>query len=173
MDVIPLSPQANDLDISYTVQGNQLLILSHSTVTGGIQTNQFLYHIKVSSNDGTLSTSDFQNPTAYYNGQLASLEINGDTDCNSAFYTAVKEVEQEKAIFKTFPNPATDKVIIESLDADTPLETVELLDIKGQVIQSFELNNQTQMTLDISQLTNAVYMVRVNRVAMQRIVKAK
>lgn len=173
LDVLPIAPQANDLDISYTVQGNQLLILSHSTVTGGIQTNQFLYYIKVSSNDGTLSTSDFKNPTAYYNGRLSLLEVNGNTDCNSVFYTAVEDVEVDKPIFKTFPNPATDKVIVESLDADTPLETVELLDIKGQVIQSFELNNQTQMMLDISQLTNAVYMVRVNRVALQRIVKTK
>lgn len=173
LDVIPLSPQANNLDVSYTVQGNQLLILSHSTVTGGIQTNQFLYHIKVSSSDGTLSTSDFQNPTAYYNGQSAALEVIGDTDCNSAFHTAVEEVEVNKTMFKIFPNPATDAVIVESLDADAPLETVELLDMKGQVIQLFELNNKTQMTLDISKLANAVYMIRVNRVAMERIVKVK
>ncbi|WP_303685323.1 ExeM/NucH family extracellular endonuclease, partial [Nonlabens dokdonensis] len=58
-----------------------------------------------------------------------------------------------------YPNPASDYVILNNPQA-LDLDTVEIYDIKGMLIQTMDLNTMgTEATIDVSRLASAIYMV--------------
>jgi hypothetical protein len=70
-------------------------------------------------------------------------------------------VEEEVAAdFSIFPNPATD-VFNVNLDG-VQASTIQVIDLQGKVLVSQEVANQTEATVDASQLAAGVYTVLVN-----------
>jgi hypothetical protein len=79
-------------------------------------------------------------------------------------------IERQKEIL-IYPNPATDVITIEM--GNTEPATIEILDITGKVV--LIRNNQAQhATIDINNLPNGIYLVRVrsaSQMAVQKIIK--
>lgn len=75
-------------------------------------------------------------------------------------------------VFSIFPNPTQDEITIQSEDF-APNSMVTILDLQGQQITSRRLRN-TQSTIDVSNLTQGVYFIRIedeHRIGVQQLVK--
>jgi subtilisin-like proprotein convertase family protein len=59
-----------------------------------------------------------------------------------------------------YPNPATDSVRLENL-SDFAIETASVYDVNGKLVAEFDLDNKQINTLDVSNLTSGVFMVKV------------
>ncbi|GAA4452791.1 DUF4465 domain-containing protein [Rurimicrobium arvi] len=83
-------------------------------------------------------------------------------------------VKEQNAAFdlKVFPNPATDFVFIES--SVTHKQHVQLSDLNGRVIASYELNPAQRLSVDMRSLQSGVYILTFNdgtRTASARVVR--
>jgi hypothetical protein len=79
-------------------------------------------------------------------------------------------VKDIKTTFSIVPNPATNNIIIK---AKSDFNKVEILSFLGQIVVS-ESNNGKELSLDISNLTNGVYFVRIiseNGTSVKKFVK--
>ena len=83
--------------------------------------------------------------------QISALEINSARVSN----------------LKIYPNPNAG---VFELSADDAIENVEVLNVAGQVVQSFEAGSK-QMKIDIQSLTDGVYFIRVQINGYSSVVK--
>ena len=75
-------------------------------------------------------------------------------------FTVSLENSQKKQFFNVYPNPATDKITLQ-LEGTASVLNLEILDLSGRSIRRENLNaNQTE--LDISELQNGVYFIRIS-----------
>lgn len=68
----------------------------------------------------------------------------------------------------TFPNPAKDVV---NVSLDTDIETIVIYDLQGRTVQSIDAINSTQYTIDIANLNEGAYFIRVNDTEVKRFLK--
>lgn len=74
---------------------------------------------------------------------------------------AVEDVQKQNGI-QVFPNPTSGFVTIQNIK-NSNLKNVEVYNVAGQLIQKFNLNNNTKnASLDMSQLINGTYILKVN-----------
>ena len=59
--------------------------------------------------------------------------------------------------FKVFPNPVNDELFIESTLTGTKTYQIQLVDMKGSLLQSASLNNGGRQSLNVSGLPNGLY----------------
>lgn len=64
--------------------------------------------------------------------------------------------------FTIYPNPAHDQINIESVDHF--ITKVEIIDMLGKVVYSYNTNGANSLTLPVSQLENAMYLIRMTTV---------
>ena len=67
-----------------------------------------------------------------------------------------------------YPNPAKDVVTI---SLDTEIETIVIYDLQGRTVQSIDAINSNQYTLDIANLNEGAYFIRVNDTEVKRFLK--
>jgi hypothetical protein len=73
---------------------------------------------------------------------------------------AVEDVQKQNGI-NVYPNPTSGFVTIQNKN-NTNLKNVEIYNSAGQLIQKFNLNNNTKnASLDMSQLVNGTYVLKV------------
>lgn len=72
--------------------------------------------------------------------------------------TGIADVTNDKSI-TVFPNPASDQVRIES--AEKVIKNVEIVDMLGKVVYNYTNNGESYITLPVSQLENAMYIIRI------------
>jgi hypothetical protein len=72
----------------------------------------------------------------------------------------VTENSQLNQGLSIYPNPATDTVRLENL-SDFAIETASVYDVNGKLVAQFDLDNKQINTLDVSNLTSGVFMVKV------------
>ena len=123
--------------------------------------------------DGECPTRNMTaNETAWnstIDGQFSSLTSYGNTIVNNAQYglkfhaekmtNCVVGLEENQLDMKLYPNPVSDKLIIE-LD-NTPITQIIIFDLEGRIIQTIEGNNQSKMELKTASLNNGIYILEV------------
>jgi hypothetical protein len=99
-----------------------------------------------------------QTYTATVDGDYAVIiTSNGCTDTSACVSVEnVSLAENSSFTFKLYPNPATSNLTIE---ASSAIETIELLDLSGKVIQS-ETANVNTYTFNVETLSRGMYLVR-------------
>ena len=98
--------------------------------------------------------------------RLKQLDLNGDFD-----YSNVIAVEFHSQSFSLFPNPAKNRIQIET--AYTEAAELNIFDGKGQLVKQVDLQKD-QLSVDISELPLGVYMVVLSagqEVFSQRLIK--
>ncbi len=76
--------------------------------------------------------------------------------------------DKQKLIFSMYPNPTKNNITITS--AKNPIATVEITNMLNQKIIDKEYNNINTITIDLSVLTQGVYIVKINRNTTQRLI---
>ncbi|KFC24613.1 M4 family metallopeptidase [Chryseobacterium sp. FH1] len=73
----------------------------------------------------------------------------------------VSDIQKQNGI-QVYPNPTSGFVTIQNIK-NSNLKNVEVYNVAGQLIQKYDLNNNTKNTsLDMSQLINGTYILKVN-----------
>lgn len=85
----------------------------------------------------------------------------------SVFGVGVEKVEPHK--IKVYPNPANDIIIIEAKD----VKSIEFIDLQGKTILSKAINGENIDPINVSQLQEGIYIVKVigyNNVSTQKVI---
>lgn len=75
--------------------------------------------------------------------------------------TLAVEDAQKKNSIQVFPNPTSGFVTIQNKN-NSNLKNVEVYNVAGQLIQRFNVNNVKNASLDMSQMVNGTYILKVN-----------
>jgi hypothetical protein len=71
---------------------------------------------------------------------------------------SVKEYKSTEPTWEIFPNPANQTVTIEGLEALNG--KIELIDLSGKLLNSFELNNNNSIIMNIGSIPKGTYFIR-------------
>lgn len=128
---------AGTLESSYTGSGNQWYL--NGSPIGG-------------------ATSATYTPTQGGLYTCIYTDGNGCTSTASNSITSTLSLDDTEISFSIYPNPATDKLVI---DAGTIIKAnIKLLDLSGRVVINTQMNQSLQ-TIDLTNLSNGVYMIKV------------
>jgi hypothetical protein len=104
--------------------------------------------------------------------KLVQHDYNGDTEESDVF---VLRPLIEKPIIRVFPNPVSDRITVSNPNGKTAEELkIDLLTLQGQVIKQSSVNGLNTLTMDILNIPQGPYMVRVmldDNVSIHRIIK--
>jgi len=94
-----------------------------------------------------------------------------NTFCSYCFCGLSVDLNEFQSLGKitVFPNPATDKLFIETFQNSS----IEISNIEGQILQSF-ITKENNTTLDISSLAKGIYFIKVineNGIATEKFIK--
>jgi extracellular elastinolytic metalloproteinase len=78
--------------------------------------------------------------------------------------------ENHKDAISIYPNPTTNSITVDFKENEG-LNKIVLSDVLGKVIFQAELNNSNQLTVDMSKLTNGIYMLNLNDGKNYKIIK--
>ena len=97
------------------------------------------------------------------------------SDINRGFFIVRKSgtLSVDDSVFNkkevtVYPNPAREKVIVTV--KNNPIEKVQLFNVLGQKIADVEVNNLSEVSLNVSQYDEGIYFLRVNNNFTQKIV---
>jgi len=109
--------------------------------------------------------------------------LNGNTAASTVMYDnltvaavgttqlAIHDVVSER--FKLYPNPVSDIVMLTN-DENIGMEQVAIIDLGGRTLRTYELNQQTGIQLNISDLPAGIYIVNIKTkegMASKKIIK--
>ena len=109
---------------------------------------------------------------AIFYGAFLAANGNGTNSGDQVFLSSLLVQENLSAgifdiaaktdVWSVYPNPATEKLTIETLDVTTKLESIRIYDITGKQIKtiSYETFSQTQF-LDIADLSSGMYVLEI------------
>ena len=105
-------------------------------------------------------------------GAFVAANGNGTNSGDQVFLTnlliqenlaaGIMDIVNNADSWNVYPNPATDKITIESLDANAEMKSLELYDITGKLIKS--INYETislSQSIDIADLQSGVYVLNI------------
>jgi len=146
-----------------------------SLMTAPAQTSQFFPSSASQWTTNMIDLSAFDNTsdvivkfeaTSAYGNNLLIDNINIGEPSNVEELTA--------ATFDVYPNPATDKVVVEVSETSSEDANITVFDVNGQIVSSTVLNaGQSSVEVNTSALASGVYTVRVNSqagIATERLV---
>ena len=79
-----------------------------------------------------------------------------DMECDYLLHVGIPESEKIKGVVVVYPNPASDFLIIKILKPDYKLKNMEITDMQGRLLKSF---NQSE--IDISDLSKGLYLLHI------------
>ena len=161
----PFSPQYDSVDygpdhfIRYYLL-HPLYLPASTFYVGFLQnTNQFL-NVGVDKRTNNM-TKVFYNTTGTwytspYPGSMMMRAVFG----TAAEFTGIKNIQAADKSFSVYPNPANDKLFIKTNSANVSSKiTYSIIDMYGSLISENKLN--TSESIDISDLSNGVYFIRI------------
>ncbi len=106
--------------------------------------------------DSTVNALFVYDSDLYVGGNFITAD--GDTVNHIARWSndPVSAKEIKNAELKIYPNPANNIITITGINTKT---TIKIFDVLGNLVFASSLNNSQSSTLDISQLSNGVYML--------------
>ena len=81
------------------------------------------------------------------------------TNCEGCGLVKVNDLENKK--INVYPNPATSTVNVQLVDNSQA--NIQLFNLVGQVVMSEQVNGQDLVTLNVNNLNNGIYMLKVNQ----------
>lgn len=105
-------------------------------------------------------------------GAFVAANGNGANSGDQVFLTSlliqenlsagIMDIVNNADSWNVYPNPSTDKITIESLDANAEMKSLEMYDITGKLIKSinYETISQSQ-SIDIADLQSGVYVLNI------------
>ena len=81
------------------------------------------------------------------------------TNCEGCGQTKVADMEKKS--INVYPNPATSTVNVKLVDNSQA--NIQLFNLVGQVVMSEQVNGQDLVTLNVNNLNNGIYMLKVNQ----------
>lgn len=94
------------------------------------------------------------------NGLGGSRNSKNNTMTNEEWETAIEGAATE-SILELFPNPATNELNIKlPNDATSTIESIQVINVNGQVVKTESVISTSLLSIDISTLASGVYMVR-------------
>ena len=122
------------------------------------------------------NTGAINNPFSYIiepvDTYLQLTITNGDGDW--AVYNSVllSTASFDATVFDIYPNPASDKLFIESQEN---ISQVAVYDIHGKLIKTIRFNPENSVEIDVRHLQNSMYFLKIetenNRVATEKFIK--
>lgn len=107
-----------------------------------------------------------------YNGNTSSCDATVTVeDPNNFCGLSVDEFDAAQVVM--YPNPAGDELQIQ-WNANEPLEAITIFDITGKQVLTVALNQQTGLSVDVSELAAGLYLVKFQSsagTAVQRLIK--
>ena len=94
----------------------------------------------------------------------ATENLLGDATFNSIIPTFIN----------VYPNPVVDMVSISSIDDDTKINAITVLDTNGRVVKTGNLNELNNAKIDLSDLTSGIYLMKIETdrgVSIEKIIK--
>lgn len=79
------------------------------------------------------------------------------------------QFEQFKASLKLYPNPTSNSLTISN--NDFAIESVQVINLQGQVLYKSNALNQNEVTIDLSNYANGMYLVNVNNKTNIKVIK--
>jgi hypothetical protein len=94
---------------------------------------------------------------------LAHGDCPGECFDSKGSVTVNEEPSVQKNIppFVVYPNPAAEWLNIRLTDNECPVSRIELLDFNGRVVRSVNPGEQTEVTLDLSNIISGNYILRI------------
>lgn len=149
---------------SGTASSYSFMIYSNSAWTLTYQNDHSWFTVNTESGSGNsgLQVTCQDNPsTTTRRCTMVISQANGTTfqvtvkqEGGSVGISALSENE-----FNVYPNPAHDQINIES--AEHFINKVEIIDMLGKVVYSYSNTSANSLTLPVSQLDNALYLIRL------------
>jgi hypothetical protein len=140
------------IDSSVTVSGATLTAVS----SGGVYE-----WLNCSTGFSVIAGQKSQSFTAPVSGSYAlKISENGCTDTSSCYiFSAIGLDQNHNSEFSVFPNPAIDLITIQFANSENT--TVRILDLKGVEQETFYIQNQSSVLIDISRLADGIYIIQV------------
>ena len=113
----------------------------------------------------TVVASGFVDPTQNSNGSSFGLYVAsaaGGALTPLPVITSLDEIDNLEKSISVYPNPANNMINIDFENTDLEVEGIEMLDLNSRVVKSFRLNQVVQKTLDVSDLAEGSYLIRIN-----------
>jgi len=145
---------------SFDVSSGSVSLWGHSGGEYGISTEMYFDH---NNNTGIAVLANGENGTTeilellYDYGLTLSPSGTGNPDCNPLF---VIDSSKYLFLYNVYPNPASNTVTFEADNLNIVRHEIIISDITGRQLMIFE-KNETKMTLDISNLSNGIYIYTV------------
>ena len=117
----------------------------------------------------------------FYTNTIKEILVSVDTDNNGnilgATYanTSTVSTQDEKLIssVKTYPNPASDFIIIEWKDGVKETVRINLVDVSGKIVKSGLFEPSPVMQLDVSNLARGSYLLRIENLTGRELFTSK
>lgn len=143
----------------FSTSGNPMVSFTDMSVGGCV--DSWLWDFGDGTTDTTQNPTHTFNKDTTYNVCLTVTNGSGsDSTCKMiTIMTGLDEREFEKSI-NIYPNPTSDKFIIDSEIKSTNTD-VEVLNLVGQIVASYKLNSMKEKSIDLSSHPNGIYFVRI------------
>jgi PKD repeat protein len=103
------------------------------------------------------ATNDTYLPTQGGSYYVVYTDVNGCTSTSAPIISTIG-IENYNVNFSIYPNPTTEKLTI---DAGTLVKAnIKLMDLSGRMVMISKMN-QSLMQLDLTQLSDGIYMIRI------------
>jgi lysyl endopeptidase len=114
------------------------------------------------SSSSSSRLSDWLDPTGTGVTSLDGFDPNGGVETPAFCLTGITEKENSaNMFFEMYPNPASSNVTIDLVNGLNNV-SVELVDIQGRLIASYNNVAGALMKVDLSSVSNGVYFIKVN-----------
>ncbi|MDC0339071.1 T9SS type A sorting domain-containing protein [Flavobacteriales bacterium] len=112
------------------------------------------------SSSSSSRLSDWLDPSGSGVTSLDGYDPNGGVETPAFCLTSVKEIDNN-VFFEMYPNPASSSVIVNLVNGLDNV-SIELVDIQGRLISSYNNPTGASMKVDLSLVSNGVYFIKVS-----------
>ena len=119
---------------------------------------------KINKNSSSIMIGD--SAPSYPVNEIATVNFYVLKDTSSA---GIGEITYNKINVNIFPNPVKTNFTVK---ADSKIEKVEILSESGQVVETENFGNSglTEYEMNVSNIPNGIYFVRINDVSTQKLI---